>query len=1075
MKPLKLVMCAFGPFKDETEVDFRQFGASGLFLISGDTGAGKTTLFDAISFALFGQASGENRTQETFRSDYAKDSQDTYVELTFIHHGKEYKVKRNPSYKRSKKKGDGLTESKSGATLYYPDGQILDGYKPVSEKIQEIIGIDWKQYKQISMLAQGEFLQLLTASSDDRGKIFRKVFGTEIYDSIAKRLSQITAELRKQCEQMDQSILQHLSGIQCQEENPIYIQIEQFRKKNDIHLVDQWIEVLVSLIEEEEQTYQNLQEEIKIVDLEQNAVKDEITKAEQLMELLVQLKKHKEDYNHLLEQKPLMETQKLELERGEKALYKVRPVDQAIQKLSLEVSKLKSGIEDSNQEIEKLKIQSEELLCYRKQFESKLPQLEEKKLSLHKIEEECKVLDKILLYQKQIKAVTEELDGIGKKLDEEEKKKELAFKEQQNLVAEIEGYKDISVEVVQIQNEIKELQKTVAALRIVFDKMKDGFSVESQYQTLQAEFMKLEKLYQEKSTSYQTLEQRFFQEQAGIIAQRLIEGAPCPVCGSLDHPEKAVVTDFAPKEEELEIAKKEAEEYRDKYQTIANQCRSTRVKLDMTAQAIYELLNNLQLESAVSLETSTTVEAVNREEGDISGWDNLVLTQLKAQTAEIGNQSNEMIKTLKAKEQELLKAMERKRKAEERLEKVASLIVTLEEGMKAEDGLKQQLLQNLSAQTMALEQAQQSTTFSSREVAMESYQSIKNEIQTFEIEYHNSQTKFEECNIKLHKLRTQLESSHSFMLEKEADLVHQRDAFQGVLKESGFISKDQVDEELYRKYLREEWELQERKAELSEYHRKLISLEARLEQLETSTKEKVVPDMDQLQGKYQLLSSNRAELDKKVQQVYSHLSNNRMIYKNVEVQNGSQAALRKSYLTAQSLSKTANGDLTGKSKLAFEQYVQAFYFERVIKEANRRFYQMTNHQYVLLRKEEASNLRQSSGLELEVMDYYTGKARSIKSLSGGESFKAALSLALGLSDVIQNLAGGIAVDAMFVDEGFGSLDSDSLEQAIATLDGLTDGDRLVGIISHVTELKERIDKKIMIKKNAEGSKLHIIS
>ena len=252
-------------------------------------------------------------------------------------------------------------------------------------------------------------------------------------------------------------------------------------------------------------------------------------------------------------------------------------------------------------------------------------------------------------------------------------------------------------------------------------------------------------------------------------------------------------------------------------------------------------------------------------------------------------------------------------------------------------------------------------------------------------------------------------------------------------------------------------------------------MEEKIKQLQVETKNQEKKDLTQLELELKELDKQKIECEEQINIIYSRLNNNREIYQKVKLQYKEQEKVRQEYITVNQLAKTANGELARKSKIAFEQYVQAFYFDKVIQEANKRFYRMSNNQYSLMRKDDPTNLRSSTGLELEVMDYYTGKARSIKSLSGGESFKAALSLALGLSDVIQSFAGGIEVDAMFIDEGFGSLDSDSLEQAIEILNSLTSGNRVVGIISHVSELKDRIDKKIIINKSMEGSRLEVVA
>jgi exonuclease SbcC len=317
------------------------------------------------------------------------------------------------------------------------------------------------------------------------------------------------------------------------------------------------------------------------------------------------------------------------------------------------------------------------------------------------------------------------------------------------------------------------------------------------------------------------------------------------------------------------------------------------------------------------------------------------------------------------------------------------------------------------------------------------------------------------------------ESIRNYQIKSE-DLHMAKEQYIRKLKDCGFVENDMENEDKYHKSLLDEEKLEALKSAIETYHRTREKLSYRIGELKSATKDRTEKNLDELRQLQEQLNLKNKEYEEQIRVIFSRITNNDDISRNVKEQNSCQQKVRQEFLSINELAKTANGELTGKTKIAFEQYVQAFYFEKVIQEANKRFYKMSNHQYVLQRKEEPGNLRTAAGLELEVMDYYTGKARSIKSLSGGESFKAALSLALGLSDIIQSFAGGIEMDTMFVDEGFGSLDSDSLEQAIETLNSLTTGNRMVGIISHVGELKERIDKKILIEKSMEGSRLKIV-
>ena len=364
--------------------------------------------------------------------------------------------------------------------------------------------------------------------------------------------------------------------------------------------------------------------------------------------------------------------------------------------------------------------------------------------------------------------------------------------------------------------------------------------------------------------------------------------------------------------------------------------------------------------------------------------------------------------------------------------------------------------------------------FVKKEEAEAAVRACKAELSILQEELTAAESALRNCELGLGRIGALLTDHIGKHNSLSVDCSHAKELYEQRLFDGGFLMGGKADEAAYREAVLTEEELLTLKNSLDSYHRAVEALNNRILQLKKNTEGREEQDLNQLLFIQEDWNKQSQEVGNQLSLIFSRLKNNEVIYRRVGEQNQQQEKLRREYLMISGLSRTASGELSGKSKLAFEQYVQAFYFEKVIHEANKRFYQMSNHQYVLQRKKEATDLRSSAGLELEVMDYYTGKARSVKSLSGGESFKAALSLALGLSDVIQSYAGGIEMDAMFVDEGFGSLDSDSLEQAIEALSALTAGNRIVGIISHVSELKERIDKKLLVEKSLEGSRLKLV-
>ncbi len=1056
MKPIRLVMSAFGPFREITEVPFEELGSSGLFLISGDTGAGKTTIFDAISFALYGNASGENRTSDSFRSDYSGEDDETFVELTFCHHGKEYIVKRNPSYKRSKKRGSGFTEEKNNATLTMPDGRIVAGYAQVTQDIVEILGIDWKQFKQIAMLAQGEFLQLLTADSDTRGVIFRKVFNTQIYDLIQKKLREKSNKLRYLCEEIDKSILQYLDGILSSEESIHSEAIREWKQKKDINQLSKIIELLSSLIETDRREYKEkaIENDNLKVKIEQKAI--EYTKAERMNRMLEELRLVEEEYHLILSQAEEMNKYEAEYKQSEKALHIVKPAEDYSLRLKKELADLEAEIENGKREEgllqEEYQMRSQEL----KAKSDNKPQIELLKKEIHRHEEEAGKYDAIVEQEKQKTTFEGKLTHIRQEhttLSETKSTRNLELCAKQN---EMEQYIDVDRDLVLCDGQLEGFKNTFNQLKRLLEDINELKQEQKLLVSNQEKYAIAEATYREYNQKVMEKEASFYREQAGIMAATLHTGEPCPVCGSTEHPRKAISSDGALSEAELKQEKAKLEQARNTLQATSNLCENQKTKLQIQATRLTENVHSvmkIELETCLGGKELTDLEGSLKEKLELTIGEAKILQskQIQLQKAIIQKQQciqsiNEITTELKQIEDKLVLIKEEAEVINSRLNIVIGTINTMRKDLR----------------------------YASKQEAEEALRGLKYSCGKLEDALTVAEAAFRLCELKLANTRVVIEDNLKKKNTKSADWKHAVDNYHLKLKDCGFIHKDIPDELGYHKILIREDELTELKNRLDTYNKRKDNLEYKLEQLKKETKDQKALDLGDIVQLQKELALQKTACEKQINIVYSRLHRNEEIYEKVEEQNSRQQKTRQEYMSINELSKTANGDLTGKSKIAFEQYVQTFYFDKVIHEANKRFYQMSNHQYALQRKEDPSNLRSSTGLELEVMDYYTGKARSIKSLSGGESFKAALSLALGLSDVIQSYAGGIEMDAMFVDEGFGSLDSDSLEQAIATLHDLTNGNRLVGIISHVNELKERMDKKILITKSMEGSTLNLI-
>lgn len=893
MKPLNMTVSAFGPYKNEISIDFTKLGENGIFLITGDTGAGKTSLFDAISFALFGEVSGSNRPIQSIRSNFADIETETFVELEFMHKNKKYKVRRNPSYERPKKRGEGVTKTSADASLEYDD-KVIVGLKNVDVKIEEILGINAKQFKQIAMLAQGEFLDILFAESKDRTEIFRRIFDTNIYNLITRKLGELQKKSKEELQQLKNYFIANSSNIIWKD---YVLQItEKDLNELDVQTILEKLEIEIKTNKEE---FKNIQEEVE-------KHQTETTKLEEEIKVQTQKNNQIDNYNNL----------KLEREKLNQNAGHIKEVKEIINK---------------NQEI----------------LSTVLPKEE-------KVTENEKEVAKI---EKDIRTIVVE---IAKGLVKEEKASQ-TVKILETLKTDVQKYQEL-------QNNKEELDKKAQKVAKILSIIQLQKKYVEKYNKAEEEFKKI-------NTEYIEKEDEFFREQAGILAEKLEENKPCPVCGSTEHPHIAQKSKSVLTKEQLDELKNSTESKKEEVAKIKNAITEVKSQID-------------------------------------------TLTAELGENIEIEKYSNELKQDYTKNKQEL---------------------------------------ENIYVQVN------------------NSYKSITNEeIDLKKFEYDNFK---EEVISKINQDKEKLLQDKALQVEKSKQLKETQDKlavskeeYEKTYKALGFET-----EEEYKKSSLSKEQIGILNKEVEKYNKDVTVNDTKISELEKEVKglEKV----DLTQQNEQLSEMKQKLQDLRQQQMNKNrvLENNNAICKKLN-QNAKDLSKKiKEFSLIEDLYRTASGTIPGKRRIEFEQYVQATYFEMVIVEANKRLLKMTENRFQLIRKESSDKLSDKIGLELEVIDNYNGKQRDVKSLSGGESFKAALSLALGLSDVIQSYSGGVVIDTMFIDEGFGSLDTESREQAINTLSQLIGNNKLIGIISHVTELKERIDKKVIITKTTEGSTIDIES
>ena len=915
MRPINLTMSAFGPYAGVQMLDMAQLGAEGLYLVTGDTGAGKTTIFDAICYALYDEPSGASRDARMMRSTYADVDTDTYVELTFDHMGKTYRVKRNPSYERRKKKGEGTTLQDAAAELYLPDGSVIANRTKVNSYLQELLGVDREQFSQISMLAQGEFKELLVAESGDRQKIFSKLFHTSRYFVLQKRLQDETRKLQSERDDMKKSIEQYISGIVCGEDDPLGLSVQ--KAKDGQMPIDEVITLIGKLIVTEKARTDSYEKQIGTLETRVGELDTLIGKAQQTEKARVQLEKAHLELANVQNDRIAAET---ELNRTKEALSETEELQRQAAVINNELpnyEKLDEKRKNIADEDQLLRKQNEQAEKGRMFVADKQNSIEKLKIEQTQLADAGEKIVALTASREKMADAVDYLNGISRLLMEYSRRKQAVDKAQKQYLFDNETY------------------------------------------------TRKQDKYEHMSTLYRNV-------QAGILAKDLKEGQACPVCGATEHKHLAELPNEAPTEAQLEDSKKDADKARDRANASAT---DSKVKL----ASVTEIRNSIIEQAGKKFDTPEDIDGLpEKVEKNIGYYDEKI--------ADTDRQ------------------IEAERKRVSRRDELAVKLPQEEETFAGMQVKQVELERNISALTAKV--------VSDREQATELAAGLRFRNRS------EAETQMNEILGRAKKLQDSFDAS-----EKRYNAV-----IQNIKTLEGQI-----------KALTDTLESAE-KLEL-----------AKLEEDKIAARNEL--------GRIRLL----------MQDGNSRIRANETAMANIGRKSDELSAKEKEYVSVKSLYDTASGNVSGKNKINLEAYIQMSYFDRIIQRANLRFLKMSDGQYELGRVTDSSDRRSQIGLDLCVVDHYNGSRRDVKSLSGGESFMASLSLALGLSDEVQASAGGIQIDTMFVDEGFGSLDTEkTLPQAYKALVSVTEGRKLVGIISHVTELKEKIDKQIVVEKDRTG-------
>ncbi len=925
MKPLKLTMSAFGSYAGKNVIDFTG-QQQGIFLITGDTGAGKTTIFDAITYALYNQTSGGERNGNMMRSQYAQPETETYVELEFLYRGQTYRVRRNPDYKITKTLKNGkIREQKvpHSVELTLPDGTVFPEKKNATDaKIIEILGLTADQFSQIVMIAQGDFLKLLYTKSDERKMIFSKLFRTDIYWKIQENLRRKSMEMDERIQENDRAFEQEKSRI---------IPLPESEELPLDELVERLRERLKDALKEQNLRRANVEE-----------LNKKITKYEEINKLFVSLEKIRQTGKELEARQVESKERRQQIENALKAdkvlvaeqqnLRQQQAVEQSVQA----IAKMEETLANDQEMFETLKTQLQEAEAKQKR---EAADIQKKMLALEQSFPSYEALQNARAEEQQAKKVWEDL---GKTSEESFHKKEAgiaALKEQQK-----------RQEQVVEQTKKNWEQTSLSAL--------------------------------EAAKHYEHMYDAFLKEQAGILAENLSAGCPCPVCGSTVHPDPAKLSDHAVTELEVEQAKKTraaAEEKRD------------------LAHAAFE---------AEKTEKQKLAQAVEKEEADF----------VLAQTI----------------------AKQQRKEAE----------------------------QNYVSLQKIAEQIREQLVYPSLAEAKKQYAAMQKALAAAEQEIEKKRRKVSELAEAMNTLKGQKLAEEENQKTAKKLAVKTEKEYAKLLEKSEFVS-----EETYHLAILPERSRSKLEREEKEYESQCLRQQSEQKLLEKQVSGKTYTDTTELNEQLKAEKQALKEAEKTYMELHTAYENDRSVLQNCAVYLEKGKKLESEDQVIKSLSKTANGRLSGSAKIDFETYIQRQYFKQIIHEANKRLLTMSNHQFILKLKEEANTGRKTNeGLDLSVYSLVTDSERDVKTLSGGESFLAALAMALGLSDIVERSAGAIHPDMMFIDEGFGSLDAQSRQQAIEVLAELAGDSRMVGIISHVTELKEQIDRKLVVSRTDKGSR-----
>ena len=1003
MMPISLTLSAFGPYPDTITIDFESFQEDGLFLITGPTGSGKTMIFDAMIFALYGKTSGQIRQTDSLRCDHALNEIPTFVEFSFSLHQQNYTIKRNPKYYLEGKK----TPKQPSALLTLPDGKMVEGIKEVNQKMISLLGVDDQQFKQICMIAQGEFTKLIMASSDEREKVLRELFHSETYQKLEEKLK---VHLKVYQDKYDLLLNKRKDLMQ-------ELQIEDHQE---------YLSKQTKLIASQQKEYDDLKK-----DLDQKKQQLQLYRLQN--QRLIQLKDLKQQFQDLKKQ----ENDYQELNKTVDTLKKAQETNYlyiSYIKQQKKLQTLKLNQEDFLKQLKKLekdyqekKVQANSL-DYKQQTKEKLQ---------NQIQETKQLINQIYQYQNDYQNL-QTLKQQYRMLDEEHKlflkKKEKFENGLQRDQERIQSEQQVQSKYELIKQQYVRLNEQKVKVHQLSDYYDQILKLNENKSDLQEDYTVVEKQVDYEKMQYNQMEKLYFRKQAGIFALQLKEDQPCPICGSLHHPHPAQIEKEDITKEKLDQQAKKVKQQEHRLQDILQKILLSNQKKEMLVKQTKQLSSELNIQEELSKEIF--IKELNHLSKDEK--------RMKKEYLELQDELK-YIQKLKKSVALSLKDMStyesKELKQAQSLENIQVQIHQL--SGKLDDSMRQYEIGEVNKNYQQVQKE---------------HRQLSLEIETIQQDYEKVKNKYLEIKTKISSLNQQIIQEQEIYDELDNKYHTALDAF---INEEEFLNlKTQINQIsiLEKKY--------------QDYLISLKSLNEQIISLENEVKDSTYVDLSSLSETIKEENQQLREKNDDLEKLKIDYSLKEKMIKDIQKINQQLEKDEDTYQRYLDLYNLASGK--NNARVSIERYVLATYFENMLIYANVIMKQLSQGRYQLLRKDDAGKGRSQQGLELDVFDQESGNIRSIKTLSGGESFKAALSLALGLSRMVQDYAGGIELNTLFIDEGFGSLDSQSLDQAMNCLMELHHENKLIGIISHVSDLKDRIERQLVVERKQKQSVIQMI-